>query len=518
MSKLRGDPKAAAERVISEADLVSLGRADLVSFSAWPLGYIDEYKLWDCQREWQEEAQRMYEDKLRDGANGRNLCILAPSEHGKTYGLDIPFMLWALARNRNLRIGVVGSKDELAQKIGNGIDRLFRVRGEALSKFGLLPGYPWNAEEKYLQRDDDRLLDPSIRFIGPDSELQGCRFDIIFLTDFATFKNQRSEESRNKLREWIFNTLLPRLEPWGFVIGEGHHVDARDIYTELKEAEDEWKVCTYRAIITEPCAENDNQAVVLAPEHWTYKALSRIRQRSPSTFQLIYQNNPVERACTISREVLERSLDRSRPLLNSPMPELSLAYKEIHMAFDLAFSTNRWSKYSVCVVVGIGQDDREDLLAGWRLRLLPPQLRAKLIAEILKWKPVLTKCHIEANAAQVYVVDDIRKALGTASAIINPVYTAKDNPETMPEASVGELVTQLQCGNATLPYGNHDAQAFSDSFMDELVDYPGKYTDCVMAWAILKNGRRRAWNLERTTTRTSGLKGIAARRHWRRGM
>ena len=507
-----------AERVLTEDDMVALGRADLVCFSAWPLGYVDEYNLWDCQRQWQEHAMQMYLDKLKDPTTGRNLCILAPSEHGKTYGLDIPFILWALARDRNLRIGVVGSKDELAQKIGNGIDRLFRTRGDDLAKFGLLPGYPWNAEEKYLQRDDDKLLDPSIRFLGPDSELQGCRFDLIFLTDFATFKNQRSEESRAKMREWLFNTLMPRLEPWGFIMAEGHHVDAKDIYTEFEELDDEWKVIKYRSIVAEPCAENGNIAQVLAPEHWNYKQLARIRHRSPSTFQLIYQNNPIEKSGTISREVLERALDRARPLLYSPVEGIEKAYKEIHMAFDLAFSNNRWSKYSVGVVVGIREDGGEDLLAGWRLRTLPPQLRAKLIGEILKWKPVLTKVHIEANAAQVYVVDDVRKALGSASGIVNPVYTAKDDPETMPEASVGELVTQFQVGLATLPYGNQDAQSLSDQFINELVDYPGKFTDCVMAWAILKNGMRRQRNLERTTIQGPGIRGIASRRHWRRGM
>lgn len=498
---------------LTEADIIALARADLVTFSAYPLGYKGEYKLWDCQREWQERAQAAYEARLANPKEGRHLCLLAPSEHGKTYGLDIPFILWVLARNRNLRIGVVGSKDELAQKIGNGIDRLFRVRGEALAKFGLLPGYPWNAEEKYLQRDDDRLLDPSIRFLGPDSELQGCRFDVVFLTDFATFKNQRTEESRQKLREWLFNTLMPRLEPWGFIMAEGHHVDARDIYTEFEEMEDEWQVIKYRAIIDEPSQENGNTARLLAPEHWSYRQLARFRHRSPSTFQLIYQNNPIEKVSTISREVLERSLDRTRPLLYSPIDDIQRAYKEIHYSFDLAFSTNRWSKYSVGLVIGITEDGREDLLSGWRLRLLPPQLRAKLIGEILKWKPVLTKAHIEANAAQIYVVEDVRKALGAASGVVNPVYTGEDDPETMPEASVGELVTQFNTGMATLPYGNHDAQALADQIINELVDYPGKYTDCVMAWAIGKNGRRRERPLERTSFRTRGFGGIARMRH-----
>lgn len=506
-----------AKQIASEDDVIALARADILTFSKYALGYSGDYSLWACQREWQALASASYLERLRDPQEGRHLCLLAPSEHGKTYGIDIPFILWVLGRNRNLRIGVVGSKDDLAQKIGQGIDRLFKTRGHILTKFGLEPGIPWNVDKKFLVRDDDKLLDPSIMFLGPESELQGVRFDIIFMTDIATFKNQRSEESRRKLREWIFNSLFPRLEPWGFVMAEGHHVDAQDIYNEFQEDEEAWKVVKYRAIIEEPCHENGNTAKLLAPEQWSYKQLARIRHRAPSTFQLIYQNNPIEKVGTISREVLERQLDRSRPLLNSPIPEMKLAYKEFHMGFDLAFSTNRWSKYSTCLVVGVTDSGQEDVLAGWRLRLLPDQLRAKIVGEILKWRPVLTKAHIEANAAQVYVVDDVRKALGAGlGSIVNPVYTESSDPETMPAAAVGAIVTAFQGGKATLPYGNNDAQVLSDQIINELVDYPGKYTDLVMAWVVLSNGRKREIALENRQVKFQGISRAIARNRWRR--
>ncbi|HSG28834.1 MAG TPA: hypothetical protein VLA34_10165, partial [Candidatus Krumholzibacterium sp.] len=307
-----GDKKS--KRVVSEDDLISVARSDLVSFSRWPLGYSDQYTLWKCQVEWQEKAQEAYEAKLKDPLNGRHLCLLAPSEHGKTYGLDIPFILWALARNRNLRIGIVGSKDDLSANIGHGIDRIFKDKktAEPLEKFGLYPGYPWNAYEKFLQRDDSKLIHPSLFFVGPDNELQGVRFDIIFLSDFCTFKNQRTPEARAKLLDWLDHTLFPRLEPWGFVMAEGHHVDPDDIYTEFEERSDEWKVLKYRAILEEPSQENGGKGKILAPEQWTYKQLSRIRAKRPSTFQLIYQNVPVQRAGIVQRGILEAALDRGR--------------------------------------------------------------------------------------------------------------------------------------------------------------------------------------------------------------
>ncbi len=493
-----------ATRLLNRQELIHLGRADLISFSRWPLQYKGDYKLWECQQEWQELAQKMYKARLKDPINGKQLCLLAPSEHGKTYGLDIPFIMWVLARNRNLRVGIVGSKDDTAINIGHGIDRMFKNHAGALAEFGLVPGYPWNAQQKFLQRDDDKLIHPSIFCIGPDTEIQGHRFDVIFLTDFCTFKNQATKEKRDKLLAWMMNTLFPRLEPWGFVIAEGHHVDAEDIYTELEEMKDEWVVKKYSAILEEPCIENKNTAKLLAPEQWAYKQLNRIRHRDPGTFQLIYQNIPVARSGMVSKEVLDRMLDRSRPFVYTPFPGIEKAYQEIHLGFDLAFSKNRWSKYSVCVVVGIDENGRQDLLGGWRLQLLPQGLHAKIVRDILKWRP--TKAHIEANAAQIYVVDDVRKSLGTFSSVVNPVYTLKDDPTDKQEFGIGELVGKFASGDATMPYGNHDAQVFSDQLISELVNYPGRYTDVAMAWAILLNGLSK---FKRVVRRCIPFRGIS---------
>jgi len=492
--------------------MVRLGRADLLSFSRWPLGYTDGYELWACQKDWQERIQGAYKRRLADTTESSNLCILAPSEHGKSYAMDIPFCLWALARNRNLRIAIVGSKDDLAQKIGFGVDRLFKARGEELSKFGLVPGWPWNADRKYLVRDDDRSLDPSLTFIGPETEIQGLRFDIIILTDVATFKNQRSENTRSAIHEWLFNTVMPRLEPWGFVLAEGHHVHDEDIYTVLEDQENEWQVSKYRAIIEEPSEDNGGKAKLLAPERWTYKELDKIRHRSPATFSLIYQNIPITRTGVTSKECLDKALDRTRPFIHSPYPGMEKAFCEVHLGFDLAFSTQRWSKYSVCVVVGIDDLGVQHLLSGWRLRLLPPQLRAKMVMEILKWRP--TKAHIEANAAQVYVVHDVAKELGEFRSVVNPVYTVKDNPEDKAEYGIGELIGLFASQKAIVPYGNHDAQQFTDQLFTEIINYPGRYTDVAMAWAILLRGMSKSKKTERKCIPFRGLaRSVANLRH-----
>lgn len=508
-----GRPKNVT-RVDTLPKLVALGRADLISFSRWPLGYEDQYSLWDCQKAWQEEAQWAYKARLADPIDGRHLNILAPSEHGKTYGLDIPFILWALARNRNLRIGVVGSKDDLAANIGHGIDRLFKTRKADLELFGLIPGSPWNAYEKFLVRDDDKLLHPSIMFLGPDTELQGVRFDIIFLTDLATFKNQRTPESRRKMLDWMFNTLFPRLEPWGFVMAEGHHVDPEDLYTEFGNLEEDWRQIKYKAIVEEPTESNGAIAKILAPEHWTYKQLARIRSRAPQTFQLIYQNVPVAREGIVARAIFERNFDLGRSWQYHTSAEIKSAYKEIVIGVDPAFTIKRHSSYSACLIWGIKHDgEGKDLLGGWRDKMLSPQLRDKIISTILCWEP--TDCFIESNAAQVFFVSEVQKKLGKLASIVKPVFSSGNDPETSVEHLMGKAVQLAQAGLVTFPYMDAGAQSMVEQLILEITNFPNSRTrDVAMAWNILENGLANRTSVNRTTIKIKGGFGFN-RRVWR---
>ncbi len=503
-----------ALNIRSVDDLVALGRADLLSFSAWPLGYVDQYTLWKWQGDAQEQVQSAYKARLADPIDGKFLALLGPSEHGKTYGIDIPFILWVLAKNRNLRIGIAGSKEELACQLGHGIDRLFKTRGADLEKFGLIPDHPWNAMEKFLQRDDDKLIHPSLKFLGPDTEIQGMRFDVIFLTDFFTKKNQRTPESRRKLQDWLHNTLFPRLEPWGFVVAEGHHVDPEDGYTEMEDDTENWKVIKYRAILQEPSENNGGKATILAPEHWTYKQLARIRARSPADFQMLYQNIPVAREGIVSRGVFEGAYDHARSLKYGATPEIRAAYKRIGIGLDPAFTIKRNSSYSACTVWGLHQDGvHKDLLGGWVLRMLPPALRSKILATILAWNP--DDVFIEGNAAQIYLVKDIQKAMGAKASVIQPVYSLDNDPETSVENLMGEAVAQTQAGLITLPYMGQDAQSFVEQMVLEICNFPNGRRDIAMSWNIYENGMKKKYSQGRRLVKTPGFSVV---RKMRSGM
>ena len=504
-----------AERVLSFEDLVTLGRANLTAFSRWPLGMRANYELWACQKLWQRAVQEAYIARIDDPTAGKHLCLLAPSEHGKTTSIAIPFAMWALARDRNLRVLIVGSKDDLAANVGFGIDRNFANKSELLNKFGLRASWPWNAYEKFVERDNDNLIHPSILCVGPESEIQGKRADIIILTDLATFKNSRTAESRTKLLDIVDHTLMPRLEPWGFVLAEGHHVNHEDMYTEFEQREDEWKVVKYRSILEEPSEDNSGRAKLLAPEQWNYKQLARIRARRPSVFQLIYQNIPVETRGLVNREVLERGLDRSRPLVYSGTDEIKMAYKQIVIGVDPAFSIRKWSAFSCCLIWGVSESGQWDLLSGWRQRLLPHQLRSKIISTILAWKP--HDCFIEANAAQILLVQDVKSQLGSWASVVHPVYTLGSNPEDTVEEAVSDCVTMIESGHATFPYHGQEAQELVEQLFTEIINFPtGRFTDVMMAWQIATRGYRKIEQQGRKTTFFQGIARSVSTKRWGR--
>ena len=503
------------ERIESDEDLVALGRADLVSFSRWPLGYKGNYALAPHQIEWQEKLQAAYLENLRLWKEGseenKYLGILAPSEHGKTYGMVIPFVIWLHSLNRNIRIGICGSKDELAAPIGYGIDRLYKANGENLAKFGIVPDYPWNAVDKYLQRDDDRLIHPSMKFFGPGNELQGVRFDVMIFTDVFTMKNNKTAESRANLIDWIDETAIPRLEPWGFALMEGHHVGEDDCYTQLMDSEGDWKFLNYKSIIEDPNEENNWTAKVLWKDRWPYKKLNRIRQRRPTVFELLYQNNPIARAGFTTREHLDRALDRGRPLLNHGSPDLKGAYQEINASLDPAFTIKPGSSHSVMLIWGIVRDEdgevtHRDLLGGWRLKLLPPQLKSKVLATLLSWD--IHKFYIESNAAQIFMAKEIASKLGAKADIVEPVYTLSNNPDESVEAYVGEAVNLIERGGVTFPFGDAAARALTDQMLTEIINFGQIRTrDTLMSWQVLERGMDKSKKHERRTTKFAGITG-----------
>ena len=487
-------------RICSDEDLVHAARADLVCFSLWPL----RFKPWKCQRMWQELIQSEYTTKPEER---KHLIMLAPSEHGKTTAMGIPLALWLLSRDSALRIIVAGSKDNIAAQLGYGIDKRLNKFPQDFAKLGIVKSFPWSIYEKYLERENDEsLIHPSLQFIGPNSEAQGQRADVIICTDLCTIKNSRTPETRRQMRDWFDQTLMPRLEPNGWIFMEGHHVHNEDLYADLEDDPD-FRVVKFSAITREP--SETNKPEVLAPERWTYKLLDQRRRQRPGVFQLIYQNKKVATSGFITRETMELCLDHARPMLSSIPEDVRRAYDKIVMSMDPAWSVKKWAKYSVLGVAGIPRDNprKRDWLFFWRDRLTSKALKDKMKLTLTLIKP--DYCFIEANAAQVFFVDqlieEVKKESGEQlAAKVRHVWTAESNDWTM-EKGFSEVVERFIAVEMTLPYGDEAGRVASEQFITEVEQFPGKYTDTVMQAVVMEKGLSEIAKSDRTCYQTRGI-------------
>ncbi len=522
-------------RIQTKEDVIALARADMPFFSEYALGYAGNYQLWKPQVEWQERAQASYLAKLRDPVNGRNLCILAPSEHGKTYGINVPMILWALSDDRrrfmppehrgpsggrNLRIGICGSQEESAEAIGMVIDRLFKTRGRRLAEFGLRPGWPWNARQKNLIRDDDKLLHPSIFCFGPKTDVQGKRFDLLLMADVFTIKNQKTYDSRKNFMEWLDEEVIDRLEDWGWILADGHHCNESDNYFKLEENEEEWEVIKYKAVIEDPQPANGMTAKVLVPHKWSYEKLAKKRAKRPGEFQTTMQNNPTAKSTTLQRSAFDQSLNPARSLMTNLSPVYHKAFKRIRMELDPAFTINRRSAFSACLIWGVTEEGRKSLLGGWKLKLLPVQLRSKICQTFFAFEP--DALYIEANAAQIFLVQNVREKLGPQrSKRIYPVYTAdRNDPEETIEHTVSLMVEDINNGMVDFPYMDQAAKELAEDLFSQIQRFPDKPNDIVMAWHVGEQGDREDGKLHRRTIpMIQGLtRAVAVRRHPGRGI
>lgn len=142
-----------------------------------------------------------------------NVVLIAPVEHGKTQQI-VARLIWELGRNPSLRICLLSSTAEMAQKVLNQvrlqIERNPRIREVFPS---LVPstntGDPWTQHAITVRRHT-YAKDPSIQAHGAYGPVVGSRLDLIVLDDVLDFKNTRTLEQRKKLMDWVDTTVITR--------------------------------------------------------------------------------------------------------------------------------------------------------------------------------------------------------------------------------------------------------------------------------------------------------------------
>lgn len=444
----------------------------------------------------------------------RNITVAAPRQHAKTTCFSINYVLWRIAKNKNVRILMVSNTESQAQASLRQIVSVIERNQKYVDFAGQLrPQKPkkWTAKEIIVDRDNLDLKDPTIGTVGMGGTILSKRADEIICDDLLNPENTRTAEQRQKVSEWFHQVLMPVLVPGGRVIVAGTVWHPQDLLMELLADAGQDYRRKFQAVINWPTnmdiwqqwyalrmagtEESTKQAEdflianyktmhegvqVLWPDHMPFGLLYVIWRRNRVAFEKAYQNNIVSREDQkFKEEWLKRALGRGanfrlvRTLTNDQRKE----YKIVTGGNDLAAGEEEQNDDNALVTLGMRRlDEMVQLLCLDRGKFSPAEWR-KLMVE--RYEALLhDRIVVESNGYQVALKRDLAgKNL--------PVVAFNTGGEKLdPFIGVESLAILFENDRIILPYDKSDPSTIAviDQLVDELRQFPVGHTgDSAMA-------------------------------------
>jgi len=477
--------------------------------------------------------QRELDDALSYELN-KKITIAIPRGHGKTSHGSISYPLWEIARNHNVRILLVSSTAETTKHFMTEIishierNKKYQLWSKAIDPKGkgVVPkmrGYRkreenWAGDSIIIDRDDIKLKDPTINAVGLFGSILSSRADIIIVDDLVDQQNSANEEQRQKIKDWVYTTLMPVLVPGGRFIYLGntwhmddlisnflkdpqfdvrkrlsaiiHEANRQDLWQEwanfhlddsLSPEEKKAKATTF---YLEHKKEMEEGIEVLWPERFPYSDLYLLRIANPYSFARMYQCDPSIRPNQKFLESdIEKALYKGRDLVLGDEPPTQYQPDYTASGLDLAISQQTWSNDTVLltldrVKVGNSETKKGDYVIRniERGKFLPNEVRELVLKHYYKVKPIGIR--LESTGYQKSMSLD----LGERGIPIRSYNTGGEKFD--PDIGVNSLAILLSQGKLILPYSNKDARTrqLITQLINEMRSYPEGHTgDSLMA-------------------------------------
>lgn len=464
----------------------------------------------------------------------KKICIAWPRGHGKSTHLSIAYPLWEIGRNHNMRILLVSSTAETARhymtEIIGHIERnqKYQLWAKAIDpkNKGVVPkmrGYHkreenWAGDSIIVDRDNIGIKDPTINAVGLFGSILSSRADIIIVDDLVDQQNSATEEQRQKIKDWVYTTLMPVLVPGGRFIYLGntwhmddlisnflkdpqfdvrkhmsaiiHEANRQDLWQEwanfhLDESlPPEEKKTKATAFYTEHKKEMDEGIEVLWPEWYPYPDLYLMRITNPYSFARMYQCDPSIRPNQKFLEKdIEKALHKGRNLVLQDEPPTEYEADYTVSGLDLAISQQVWASDTVLLTLDRVKVGNNEIKTGdyiirnvERGKFSPNEVRERVLRHYHKVKPLGIR--VESVGFQQSMSLD----LGERGIPIRSYRTGGEKHD--PDIGVNSLAILLSQNKLVLPYSNKDARTrqLVTQLINEMRSYPEGHTgDSLMA-------------------------------------
>ena len=450
--------------------------------------------------------------RLIESATQKNRAlILYPAGHGKTTLVSTLLPIWALCKDPNIRIAIIGKNDTEAEGIMSVIQSELVDNQELIRDFGPFrpepeSNKPWALGRISVAKRTRRAKEPTITVFGSSAKtVLGFRTDWTICDDVITEKNSSTPEQRRKIRDWFdlcVETGPEHVHSRLTVVGT--RFDPADLYGDLEEMADPEDGSRIWEFQYEDAVADEEEHLTLWPERWPWKRLMQQKAKVGTlSFNKRYRNIAVDASRMVFKEEYVKGgwirdveypgcLDR-----NYKVGDYGDNWRRVS-GFDPAIGGTRSAKF--CAHTVLAQASCKDhercywVIDLERQQLTLPQQVETIISKHQQYQLICSM--VEANSYQAGLLDAIKGKLDETGAAlsIEPHHTGRTNKPD-PELGVQSMSPWFESGKVHIPWGDAHSMRKMKQLVEELIMYPGKTTDTVMsfwfAWRKLEHSAPR---------------------------
>ena len=304
------------------------------------------------------------------------LLISAPPGSAKSQTASVLFPAFFLANHPAAQIVTASHTQELAERFGRRVRNLI---SEHTAVLGLQLSDDSQAAGRWSLKSGGSLF-----AVGASGALAGYRADLIVLDDiYRSMEDAYSDSIRQKISDWFYGEVLPRLRPGARVVGIGTRFHHADLFAEL-EATGRYKVIKLSAVAEESDELGRAPGTYLwddQPESYPYAEILR-QQREvlpPRVWASLYMNRP----SPVEGAFFKASWLRT---YHNPPPRDTL---KTYIAVDFAVTELATADYTAIIVFGLDPSSDIFVLQVWRRQADAATSVDALLDMVRDWKPLV---------------------------------------------------------------------------------------------------------------------------------
>lgn len=313
-----------------------------LDFATWRKRFLG-MDTYPHQQQWVDVLEGRAPTPIHDSITfkqGRpdRVLLNTPPFHAKSATITRDYVTYKLMMNPNYRVIIVSKTQQQAKKFLYSIRQILTssVYAELQAAYGPAGGFKnseatWSQNMIYLAGRDSSEKDPSVEALGIGGQIYGARADLIVLDDAVTLGNANEFE---KQFTWINQEVSSRLYG-GKLLVVGTRVATTDLYSYLLDGDNyisgdsPWTYLGQPAVLaygespedwltlwprsSRPLDENEEPQPDGTYRAWDGPALYKVRESvSPSTWALIYMQQPVAEDATFHPTCVWGSVDKRR--------------------------------------------------------------------------------------------------------------------------------------------------------------------------------------------------------------